>query len=347
MAEQVEEQGLVVVKDGFLAKVAKFLRKIFFRGKENNAIIEEDEDFNEDKPEIELISEENEFVQKEILDARRAYRKYVINNNKNISKEVLSYVIDRIKENETKIRQIIEINNDELSYEEILEMLENENESIGRYKEQNDKTGFYNVPIGVVGIECNDAKDTIEGIFKAISTRNSIIVLHNNYNVYSTESLILLIVKECLKNFYIDDNLIQMFEKEEIDLKKLDKLIQKDGEITGNKLVKKIYLYQENDELEYKVINEIDRLKNSKDYKAYEIKPIKGEFSNVINYLNNNNDALAVCMYTNNSPKAYKFINWINSPNVFVNTGVKNAKNHSGNVGEFYNSKYVLHKDVF
>ena len=77
-----------------------------------------------------------------------------------------------------------------------------------------------------------------------------------------------------------------------------------------------------------------------------EIKAIKGDFGNIIKFLNLNK-SFAVCMYTNNSQKAYKFINWIDSPNVFVNTGINGCKDVTDAENEYYNFKYVLHEDVF
>ena len=96
----------------------------------------------------------------------------------------------------------------------------------------------------------------------------------------------------------------------------------------------------------YKILEQIYRLKNNDIYKSYEIKPIKGEFGTIVNYLNNDK-ASAVCMYTDNSQKAYKFINWIDSPNVFVNTGIQKCKNSIAGENDFFKSKYVLHEDVF
>ena len=336
----MQEQGLVVVKDNFLTRITQSIKRFFFKGKMKDLL----EDTN--RPKIKFIESNEEFVQKEIVDARRAYRKYVINNNKNISKDVLSYISMKIEENEEKINQIIEINNDSITYQEIAEMIIEEKQQIAKFKAKNNKTGRYNVPVGVIGIECDNVEDSIKAMLKAVSTRNAVIILHNNFNIYSTESLILLIFKECLKNYYIDDNIIQMFEKEEIDLSKLDKLIKKDGKIVGKDVKNTIYIYQENKEYESEVQNEIERLQNNELYKSYEIKPIAGEFGDIVNYLNEN-EASDVCMYTNNTQKAYKFINWINSPNVFVNTGIKKCNDTIQENNDYFNSKFVLHEDVF
>lgn len=339
------EQGLVVVKDNFFVRVTRSLKRFFFKGKLKK-MIEDEQISNVPAVKIDFINQDTDFVQEEILNARRAFRKYVINNNKNISEDIFSYILEKIQENETKIKKIIEINNDSIAYEDIISLVENEKRCVNNFKLRNKKTGCYQVPLGVIGAVCKDSKDAITNILKSISTRNSIIILHENYSKYSTESLVLLIVQECLKNFYIDDNIIQMFEKEEIDLTKLDRIIGTDDKEKCENKFDTIYIYQEDDYFENDIINEIERLKNIDKYKNYEIKVIKGEFGNIINYLNKNK-AFAICMYTNNSQKAYKFINWIDSPNVFVNTGINGCKDSIISEDEYSNFKYVLHENVF
>lgn len=340
----MEEQGLVVVKDSFLFRFTNAIKKLIFRGKEKVAILEEN---LTDKIKIQEITDNNEFVQQEIQDARRAFRKYVINNKKNISTDILLYINEKIEENQQKIRQLIDINKDEKSlYEDILKMLENAIKDVEKFKQLNSKTGRYNVPIGVVGVECVNTKNAIKVMLKAISTRNAIVILHDKYNQYSTESLIMLIIKECLKNFYIDDNIIQMCPKETIDIRKLDNYVpifNDDGNKDNN--TNTIFIYQEDNIYLNTIQDEVTRLENDEEFKFFNIQPIKGDFGNIINYINNEKNC-AVCMYTNSSQKAYKFINWVNSPNVFINTGVKSCSIINNN-SDYYNLKYVLHKDVF
>lgn len=340
----MEELGLVVVKENFLVKLKNAFKRLFV--KENIEILNQEETTNE-LVKLQEITDDDEFVQKEIIDARRAFRKYVINNTPNISKDILQYIKEKVQENQLEIRQLIRVNNDEVTYEELIELIENEIATLELYKQKDSKTGCYNVPVGVVGVECSNSKESIKAILKAISTRNAVVVLHDNYNRYSTESLILLIVKECLKNFYIDDNIIQIFQYVEIDLSKLDKIIlnediEEDKRIQNNH---EIYIYQEDKKYEGIIKKEISRLKKSDEYKSYKINYINGNFGSIIDYLNKNN-LDAVCMYTNNRYKAYKFINWVNSPNIFINTGIQNC-NVINSKNEYFNNKYVLHEDVF
>lgn len=340
----MEEQGLAVVKESFFVKITTTLKRFFFKGKLKK-MIKNEEILNNATIKIDFISQDVDFIQEEILNARKAFRKYVINHNKDISEEILNYVIDKIKENENKIRRIIEINKDTILYEDIVSIIEKEKINIAEFKLRDKNNGCYQVPIGVIGIVCRNTKDAISNMIKSISTRNSIIILHENYNKYSTESLIFLILQECFKNFYIDENIVQIFEKEEIDSSKLDRIVENDGSLNEEKNSNIMYIYQEDDYFESDVMNEVEKVKSLENYKEYEVKIIKGEFGNIINYINKNKP-FAVCMYTKNSQKAYKFINWINSNNVFINTGFNMCKSIS-NKDKYFKYKYVLHEGVF
>ena len=344
----MEEQGLVVVKDSYLVRLTKAIRRFFFRGKIKELSKNEKLSLPDDVK-LDVINQDIEVVQEYILDARRAFRKYSINNTKDISMEIFSYILDKINENESKIKKIIDINNDNITFEEIINIIENEKNSINQFKLKNREMGCYQVPFGVVGVVCTNAKYSIINMLKAISTRNSIIILHNNYNKYSTEALVLLIIQECLKNFYIDYKIVQMFNKEEIELNQLDKVIDNSNNVNNYEFSNIIYMYQEDDVFEEDIINEVNKLRTIDNYNKYKIQVLKGEFGSIINYINKNKP-IAVCMYTNNSQKAYKSINWINTANMFINTGVKIINEYllnSSNNNEFYNLKYVLHKDVF
>lgn len=345
----MEEQGLVVVKDNFLVKITKTIKKFFYRGKIKKLISNED-CINKQIPYADYINQNVEFVQEEILNARKAFRKYVINNIENISEDILSYILEKVKENESKISQILQINNDEITFDYLIELIENEKSTIKEFKTKDDKTGCYKVPIGTIGVVCSNAKYAISNMLKAISTRNSIIILHENYNKYSTESLILLIMQESLKNFYIDDNIIQIIEKDKVDFSKLDKVIFNESEDVANNIVNEdrnvIYIYEEDGQFKDEIIKEVDRIKSINRFKDFEVKVIKGEFGNIISFLSNNK-AFAVCMYTKNSQRAYKLLNWIDARNIFINTGINSYKDVIACDNPFLNYKFLLHSDVF
>ena len=338
----MEEQGLVVVKDSFLIKIKRTLKRFFFKGKLKDTVNNK----TNNEIEINYINEDNVFVQETILNARRAYRKYVINNTNKISEDILSYISNKIYENEEKIRKIIEINKDSISFFDIVQLIEEEKKSINQFKLRNNELSCYQVPVGVIGVLCQDAKQAILGMLKAISTRNSVIILENDYNKYSTEALICLIIQECLKNFYIDDNLVQIVDKIEVDLSKLDRIINESNNVEDEKFRNIICLYQEDGSYDNKVVKEVERLKLLDEYSDFDIEVVKGDFGNVIDFLNNKR-VFAVCMYTNNSQKAYKFMNWVNAENIFVNTGVLNGLHGNKCNNAFFNLKFVLHENVF
>lgn len=352
----MEEQGLVVVNDSFLTKITRFLRKIFSKRTTIDGYFDEIEQVKkiENQVSYEHIKKDSEFVQKEILEARSAFRKYVINNKKNISLDILNYIEEKLYENESKIDKIIEINQNSITFEDILGLLQEYKQKINNFKLRNKKTGHYQVPIGVIGVRCNSIKDCIDNMFNAITTRNAIIILDENYNKYSTESLLLLIIKECLRNFYIDDNIVQMTTKGEINLNQVDKCVnfvnelssKTDSKTSFENFENTIYLYKEDDSFEDEVKNEVEKLQNMEKYKRSKIQIITGDFANVVDFLNKSK-TYAVCIYTNNSHRAYKFINWVNCENVFVNTGIKDPKIVSKGDNEYFMYKYVLHKDVF
>ena len=184
-----------------------------------------------------------------------------------------------------------------------------------------------------------------------------------------------MIVKECLKKFHVDSNLIQILEKDEIDLDKLDKFISNENNFaaenmsrsrnksntknvsdienktnseniyhTGNES-RDIYIYEDSENYRENVISAFEKLRGTDEYKDYNIVPIQGDFANVINFLNDRKP-LAVCMYTDSSQKAYKLMNWVNSPNIFINVDVpKVSMEKCDNC--YYELKFVLHKDVF
>lgn len=338
----MEEQGLVVVKDNFLIKIKRSLKRFFYKGKLKKVV----DNNSDDEIKIKYINEDTVFVQDIILNARRAYRKYVINNTGKISEDIFSYVSDKIYENEDEIKKIIEINKDSISFLDIIKIIDEEKKSINQFKLRNKDLSYYQVPVGVVGVLCQNTKQAISGMLKAISTRNAVIILQDKYNKYSTEALICLIIQECLKNFYIDDNLVQIVDKIEIDLSKIDRIINTSNDVEREKHTNKIYVYQEDETFANSVIREVKRLELLDKYSDFDIEVIKGNFRNVIDYLNDRK-AFTVCMYTNNSQKAYKLMNWVGAENVFINTGVLDGIGEIKCDNAYLNFKFVLHKDVF
>lgn len=335
----MQENGLVVVNENFFTKITKFFNKVFFREKK------ESEFFMEDVLEVEYIEESSEFIQEEIVDARSAFRKYVINNKKDISENILSCISTEIMNNQSKIKKLMEINEDDFTFEDIITLLNNEVQNIKQYKlKKNDN--MFQVPIGVIGVECNTIKESIENIFKAISTRNSIIILKEKFNQYETDQLILLIVKECLRKNFIDDNIIQMMGIEEVNIDKLDKYISKNEKEIRSKKDKVIYLYQENEQYHNDIQMEVLRLQGSSIYSEHEIHIITGEFADVVDFLSENK-ANVIGIYTNNSQRAYKLMNWIDTDNLFINMEIGDKIQPVKCKNEYFAFKNIKFRNIF
>ena len=95
----MEEQGIIEVKDNFFVRVTQSIRKILFRRKAKTLLLEDGEQSEVNESKIKLIQDDTDSAQIEIINARKAYRKYVINNTKNISIDILYYIKDAIQKN--------------------------------------------------------------------------------------------------------------------------------------------------------------------------------------------------------------------------------------------------------
>ena len=263
-------------------------------------------------------------IQEEIRYARSAFRKYVVNDTENIEQELFSIITTEIMNNQQNIEKIIEINEDNMTINDILDIIDAERKIKKKFKEE--KNDIYRMPIGVVGVGCRNTKECITYMLKAISTRNAIIILNDDLIKYRTEDLILLIIKQCLIRCNVDDDLIQMHYTEEIDLNKLDKVIYFDEDKKDEKEVKKeednkeiIYMYKDSELFNYEIKSEYLKLIKNKEKTNREVKVISGKFVDVTKYLEHNKSNIVV-IYTDNEENAYKLANWVNTDNVFVNT---------------------------
>ena len=342
----MEERGLVVVKDNLFVRVTQSIKKFFYKGKMKEFAYEHEENEELNDSMVRLVHSDAQYVQIEVLNARKAFRQYVINNKIDISTDILVFVKEKIQKSSSKMKRLIKINKEDISYEDIIRLLDDEIVNVANFKKRNEKTKRFNIPIGVIGVECNDSKTAVENIFKAVSTRNAIMILQDAYNEYSIEALVLMMVKESLKHFNVSGDLVQLFDKIEIDERQLDKIIKGNREIVYRSRPKTIYIYLEDKELENKAMAEVKKLKNMDNSEKYNIEVITGNFADVVNFFYKN-EAVAICMYTGNTQKAYKFMNWVNCPNVFINTGVCSCGNDKNYRNKYYNSKLILHKDIF
>ena len=277
----------------------------------------------------------------EIKNLEKAYKKYILDNRFDIQNSIIKYIIDRLKANKKEIEKVIELNKNTIRYENILnivkEILNSEIESYN--KTVINKQGFMFsqvlVPEGIVAVEAYEPLEIIKYWIKAIKSRNAIAISSVYYDETSIEALILIIIKEALSKFSLDENLIMYIPFEECFYEYFDEVIYtynetekriEKKEIDG-KQKRKMYVYIEDEyfrqEAELNIGAEI----------------IYGKMDNALEKIKG---AKCATIYTQNSEKAFEFINLADCKNVFVNTNVKNAIETMESEEELYKYKNII-----
>ena len=289
-------------------------------------------------------------MEKEYLKARVAYNKYCINNEYVIDEKVLKYIEERIKANKEEITKMLDLCDRKIKYEEIEKIVEEEINKKSEYKKQinlkkredNFVSCIYKTSIGVIGIEAYEIIEVIKYIIRGIKTRNAIIISDIEYKEMDDKNLIIEIVKEALRKFEIDSELIQILPYEECDYKKFDKVIYT-YEIKNKKKIekeesKKVYIYVESEEFEEIAKNEYEEIK-----KEREVEIIKGKIEEVIEKVNEKVYEGTI-IYTNSTKKGFEYINQVRAKNVFVNTTLEYIEEIEKNNDELLMNKKIMYE---
>ena len=285
-------------------------------------------------------------MKKEIIDnMKKAYTTCNLRDDGNLSVQILEYIASRIEINRDEIEKIISIYQVNASVDEILKVM-NDRANINR--ESTGKTiiteqGFMFaqvlVPVGTIVVRAYEPLEIIKYWVYAIETKNAIAVASDNYNDMSVEALIYIIMKEALKKFSLDENQIMYIKESECQYELFDKVIytcNKDGKIYDKPEVEdiaklsideKMYVYLENDDFKL----EAEQNQNAQ--------ILKGNIDEIIEKIGY---ARAATIYTKDSKSAYKFINFVNADNVFVNTNLKNVFEIINSDNELYKYKNII-----
>lgn len=331
----------IEIKNNLWNKIKKKLEKILNIFRKNNTSIKPcKENEYENNITSEIYNQNNKStmppkieknVNPIIKKAQIAHKSYILNSNPNIGDNLYELVKQRIIANEDTIKALIKINDSPITFLQILELLNDEQNTLKQYKKAkitkkiDNRFVFsqYQVPVGIIGIVTSNENQIIKNIFKAITTRNSIVIIQDNYNEHSAENLVLLIVHEALKKLELAENIIQIVSKTQIennDLESFDMVLGKNKIINKKKYNEKMYIYEEDLSFDNIVNEEIKKLKLS----GKSIELIKGPFEDAVNKVNESNN-YAVSIYTKDRKKAYEFINCVKSKNVFFNSTLQNA----------------------
>lgn len=282
-----------------------------------------------------------------VIKLKKASNDYILNDINGITEQLLKYIEERISYNRNAIEELIKIKSEKNNYEEIERAIKEEINQEIKYK--NYKRMYINrenfistsllMPVGIIAIEAFDTIEVVKYFIKAIKSRNGVAISDVEYDEQSVKFLILEIIKEALKKFNIDENLIMILPYEECFYKYFDKVIytyNKDGENIVEKLYEtkettnQKYIYIENKELE-----EIAKRDNT------DAEVLYGNIEDVIKKINTLYSEGAT-IYTKNPEIAYKFINLVHSRNVLVNTSLQNVKEINKSPDEMYEYKNII-----
>lgn len=263
-----------------------------------------------------------------ISKLKKANESYMLKNDWSLTERILDYIESRIIANEKEIRELINLKETNISFEEILNILKEEKEAENNYKgysklrinNQKFLATDIKMPIGTIAIEAFETRSVIKYYIKAITTRNAIAISDVEYDEDNVKNLILIIIKEALKKFEIDDNLIMLLPYDECFYEYFDQVIStydKNGNTLENpktdrkEYMNNLYVYLEDETLR----DEAEKNEN--------VEIITGNFEDVIKKIDR---AQGAAIYTKNSEIAYKFVNFAHCKNVFVNASLDNIQ---------------------
>ena len=277
-----------------------------------------------------------------------AYRSYVEKDSL-LAIKLLRYIKERVEANSEEIEKL----NKELKIGIDIDVIKNiidknidkeyQYKNVKKTLELDENYIFYTyqVPKGVLSVRCDNELDVIKNIFEAISTHNCITIIYENDNKYNLSNLILLIVKESLKKFEVSEELVNIM-KSEYDYE-FSNIINKNIVEKKEETLKKLYIYKYDDYFEEEVKKEKERIEKLEI--DYEI--LTGDFDEVVDKINETRN-LGASIYTQDKEIGYKFINYIHSDNVFLNTSLENVEKSDINDNLYYDWKnIVVNKMVF
>lgn len=280
---------------------------------------------------------------------KMAANDYRLKNDNQITENLLAYIEQRIKANKQEIEALITLKKETVTYSEIETAVQKEIEKDIKYKdykqliisEEKFLSTSLLMPIGVVAVEAYDTIEVVKYFIRAIKTRNGMAISDAEYDEQSVKFLILEIIKEALKKFEINQNLIMMLPYEECFYSYFDKVIytyNKQGKklrqngYEKKKSTNKKYIYIENEEVKGIALQD-----NEKE----EIEILQGVMKDAVERINEEH-GMAAAIYTKDAEKAYYFMNMVNSRNILVNTSLMNAKEVDNSPYELYEYRNII-----
>ena len=275
---------------------------------------------------------------------KTAYESYNLDSTYGVTTDVLNYIKTRIETNKEDIQKLLEVFKENAKFEDVLDITKKTIEEENIYKsqinlnkvEENFVKTKYMTSVGLIIVETSEILEVIKYFINAIKSRNVIVISDKEYKEYDVKNYILMIIREALKKYNIDENIIDIYPYMEAEYTFFDKAIIIDGKkekVTKKEENNKMYMYIEDEYFREKISKE--------DLEKYEV--IKGEIDEVITKINEEICKGAV-IYTRDTKKAYKFINLLHSQNVFVNTSLENIQEKIEDTELLYMTKNIIYE---
>ena len=287
----------------------------------------------------------------EYKNAKKAYENYNLNREYRLTENILEYIKTRIEENRKEIEKLIKLHKREFKYENIKEVVDKEIEEGIEYKKQINiqkredsfVSAKYLVSIGIVGIECYDTIEVIKYMIRGIKTRNAVIISDVEYEETDEKHLILEIIKEGLRKFKVDREIVQIVPYEECDYEKCDKVIYtySGKENKEKKYENKYYIYIEEKDFIKEAKTEYDEERK----RGRKVELVGEDIDSAIEKINETENE-GVVIYTKNKDMAYKFVNMVRSKNVFVNATLLNSELVEKSSNELLMNKKIMYELV-
>ena len=277
-----------------------------------------------------------------------AFRIYNLNDNPDLSKRVLDYILLRLIDNKENFEKMIEMLKVDMSFNDILNAFKEAYKENDYYKNNNNYkqgTDYYSgvlpVPTGNIVVETNNVLDVIKYFVGGIKSRNTITISQTEYYELSLSNMVLIIFVEALAKFNISRNTLMIMPFEECFYEEFDEIIEIENDkvsIKQKSFSDKNIIYIENHVFDSEIEKEKNRLKNQN----IDFEIIEGTLESALEKIKNEKPK-SVAIYTKNPNIAYDFITLANSQNVFVNSSLLNAEELNDKTNQFYYKKKIMY----
>lgn len=277
-----------------------------------------------------------------------AFRIYNLNDNPDLSKNVLDYILSRLISNRKNFEKMIEMLKADISFNDLLNAFNEAFREKDFYKKSNNYrqgsnyyTGDFPMPIGNILVETNNVLDVIKYFVGGIKSRNTITISQTEYYELSLSNMVLIIFIEALAKFNISRNTLMILPFEECEYEEFDEVIEIDNgkvNIKQKEFSLKNIIYIEDHAFDEEIKIETERLiaRNIN----FEI--INGTPESVLETIKKEKPKGAA-IYTRNASIAYDFITLASSQNVFVNSSLLNSEELNDKTNKFYYKKKIMY----